>query len=210
MTWPPSTELAAVLGVDPDLKSSPVQAVCVGGDADKPIDLEAPILGEAGSGDIVCRDGARDLLFLRRVATPKGSIALLNTHTYNQADFDAVGEVLLCPRPLGLLSLGGPALAALRTAFNGGKPPALEGSASVTYHPFARAGHGECVVQNFNDRAVEMSLRLPADGIRVVDRFNGVPISGRADRVEDGVRLTFVIPARSRVWVQPEQGGAAR
>jgi hypothetical protein len=112
--------------------------------------------------------------------------------------------VLLCPRPLGLLSLGGPALAALRTAFNGGKPPVLEGLASVTYHPFGGVESGECVVQNFNGRAVDVSLTLPADGIRVVDRFSGTPISGRAGRVGDGVQLTFAIPARSRVWVQPE------
>ena len=170
LTWPQSEELAAVLDVDPDIKSDPEHTFCLGGTIDTPIDLEAPIPVRPGSDDIICTDGLKGQLFMRRTPTGNGSITLLNTHTYSQADFDAVGEVLLCPRPLGLLSLGGPALAALRTAFNGGEPSILEGPASVTYHPFAGAPVGACVIQNFNDTAVDVSLILPADRISLVDR----------------------------------------
>jgi hypothetical protein len=47
-------------------------------------------------------------------------------------------------------------------------------------------------------------LILPADRIGLVDRLSGKSISGRAERADDAVRLTFAIPARGRVWVQPE------
>jgi hypothetical protein len=210
LTWPQSAELAAVLGVDPDIESDPEHTFCLGGTIDTPIDLEAPIPVKPGSDDIICTDGLKGQLFMRRTPTGDGSVTLLNTHTYSQADFDAVGEVLLCPRPLGLLSLGGPALAAVRAAFNGGAAPVLEGPASVTYHPFAEAAAGACVLQNFNDEAVDVSLVLPADRIRLADRFGGAPIPCRAERAGDAVRLTFTIPARGRVWVGPEWDVATR
>ncbi len=200
ITWPRGRELATAVGVDPDLKSAPVRAVCDTGAGAVEVDLESPIEVTPQAGDVVCADGTRQLLLLRTA----GNLSLLNTHTYNQADFDAVDEVLLCPRRLGLLSIQGTALSALRTAFAGGQRPVFEGPAGVTYHPSTDAGDGVCVVQNFNDEAVGIGLILPAGRIRLVDRFSGMPIPARASRVEDAVRLTFTIPARGRVWVWPK------
>ncbi|MDI6448590.1 hypothetical protein [Anaerobaca lacustris] len=175
IAWPQGRELASVVGIDPDLTSAPLRATYRSETGAVEIDLEAPIEVTPRTGDVVCADGTRQLLLLRTA----GNVSLLNTHTYSQADFDAVGEVLLCPRPLGLLSLDEPALTAFRTAFAGGTPPAFSGPACVTYHPFADASQGDCVFQNFNDRAVEVSLTLP----------------------QDGVRRTFTIPPRERVWI---------
>jgi len=206
IAWPQGRELASAVGVDPDLKSAPVRAACRTGAGEVMIDLESPIEVTPQPHDVVCSDGSRQLLLLRTA----GNVSLLNTHTYNQADFDAVGEVLLCPRLLGLLSLDGPALTIFRTAFAGGKAPVFEGSSGVTYHPFADAGGGSCVVQNFNDEAVEVSLIVSAERIRLVDRFSGLPVPTRASRVEDGVQLTFTIPARDRVWVSPTPDDAVR
>lgn len=175
LAWPQGRELAAKIGVDPDFRSAPTRAAC-GTEAEfADVILESPIEVTPQPGDVVCLSEGRRLLLLRTV----NNISLLNTHTYSQADFDAVGEVLLCPRPLGLLSLGEPALTAFRTAFAGGKPPAFEGPASVTYHPFADASRGDCVLQNFNDRAAQVSLTLP----------------------QDRVRRTFTIPPRDRIWI---------
>lgn len=175
IAWPQGRELTSVVGIDPDFASAPLRATYRTETGDVKIDLEAPIEVAPRTGDVVCADGVRQLLLLRTA----GNISLLNTHTYSQADFDAVGEVLLCPRPLGLLSLDERALTAFRTAFVGGKPPTLNGPACVTYHPFADASRGDCVLQNFNDRAVEVSLTLP----------------------QDEVRRTFTIPPRDRVWI---------
>ncbi|UCD49388.1 MAG: hypothetical protein JSW27_17880 [Phycisphaerales bacterium] len=200
--WPRGRELATVIGVDPDLLSGPTRATCRTEAGEVEIDLEVPIEVTPQPRDVVCEDGTRQLLLLRTA----DHLSLLNTHTYSQADFDAVGEVLLCPRPLGLLALDGPALTALRTAFAGGMPPTFDGPAGVTYHPFSGVASGACVIQNFNDQAVEISLILPPEQIHLVERFSGAPIPARASRVDDAVRLTFGVPARGRVWVQPASG----
>lgn len=204
--WSGGKELAVALGLDPDMASAPTRAVCRGEGGDVEIDLEAPIEVTPQPGDVVCSDGARRLLLLRTA----GHLSLLNTHTYDQSDFDAVGEVLLCPRPLGLLSLNGPALTAFRRAFAGGQQPPFEGPAGVTYHPFRGGQNGACVIQNFNDSAVEISLILPPEPIRLVDRFSDTPIAARARRVKDAVQLTVGIPARSRIWAQPPAAGRIR
>ncbi len=175
IAWPQGRELAAKIGVDPDFRSAPTHAACGTESESADVILESPIEVAPRTDDVICISQGRRLLLLRTV----NNISLLNTHTYDQADFDAVGEVLLCPRPLGLLSLGEPALTAFRTAFAGGKPPPFEGPASVTYHPFADANRGDCVLQNFNDRAVKVSLTSP----------------------QDRVRRAFTIPPRDRVWI---------
>lgn len=202
INWPEGRELATAVGVDPDfMVSAPQQAIyrCEAGEA--AIDLESPIEVTPREGDVVCVDGARQLLLLRTV----GNVSLLNTHTCNQADFDAVDEVLLCPRPLGLLALKWPALDTLRSAFSRGKTPVFAGPAGVTYHPFDNARPRNCVIQNFNDRAVDVSLALSPERLSLIDRFSGRPISGRAWRTSDVLQLAFTIPARGRVWIRPEE-----
>jgi hypothetical protein len=171
---PHAAELARMAGVDPNLRSSPMRAVCTTAAGEVPVDLESPFETMAGSGDIACTAGGKALLLLRTVSTSAGSISLLNTHTYNQADFDAVGEVLLCPRPLGLLSLDGPPLAALRKAFRGATSPVFDGPSSVTFHPFSATGDAGFMVQNFNAQDVSVTV---------------------------GTRH-LAIPARGRIWIQ--------
>ena len=215
LALPNPRKLARRLGVDPQLKSSPLRAVLEtsvpGSQARTAVDLEAPI--EAESGDVTCRADGKKLVLLRTVAKPEKRLSLLNTHTYSQADFDAVGEVLLCPRPLGLLSIGGGALSALRAVFRGADAPIFAGPAGVTYHPFADAGQGGCVVQNFNDADADVTITVPlAPGkhLRFTDRFSGRPIASRPDTSQDTVVLRFRIPARGRVWVHPAEEGRAR
>ena len=121
IAWPQGRELAAEIGVDPDFRSAPTHAACGTESESADVILESPIEVAPRTDDVICVSQGRQLLLLRTV----NNISLLNTHTYDQADFDAVGEVLLCPRRLGLLSLGEPALTAFRTAFAGGKPVRL-------------------------------------------------------------------------------------
>lgn len=198
---PQGRELATALGLDSDLESAPVRAACRTGVGEVTIDLESPIEVTPRAGDVICTDRMRELLLLRTA----GKLSLLNTHTYNQADFDAVGEVLLCPRQLGLLSLKGPALSKFRAAFACGKRLAFEGPAGVAYHPFADAAGGAGVIQNFNDTAVDVSLIPPGKGGRFIDRFSGTTIS-----TDDRGQLKMTIPGRSRLWLQPERSRAIR
>jgi hypothetical protein len=186
------------------------------------IDLESPI--EARPGDIVCTADERQILFLRPAATLSSSISLLNTHTYNQADFDAVREVLLCPRPLGLLAMRGPALSALRAVFGNRLPtrydpamweelciPVFDGPSCVTFHPFYPGGES-CVIQNFNASLVNVTVTVPVQNGQpsgFVERFARKPVATRSAESKGTAALDIPIPARGRVWIQRVDGDAA-
>jgi len=145
-------------------------------------------------------------------------MALLNTHTFNQADFDAVGEVLLCPRRLGLLDLPESALTTLRGAFHArietgiAAPhsqkrtiPVFSGPGSVCFHPLA-GDHGSFVVQNFNDRAVDVQIQMeiPAQGSsQFTELFSDDTVS--TEESSGRIVFTLSIPARDRIWVQRVQ-----
>ncbi|UCC96333.1 MAG: hypothetical protein JSW66_10860 [Phycisphaerales bacterium] len=198
---PDGNKLARMVGVDPNVQSEPTRAQLAQESKNKDvnIDLESPIECSAEPGNIVCTSGNKQYVLLKARNAPQGRITLLNTHTYNQADFDAVGEVLLCPRPLGLLEMNGPALSALREAFGG---TAFDGPACVTYHPF---GSESCVIQNFNDKAVNVTVIIHTHKDkpgRFVDGFSGQSIRSRAAGPEKRVILDLSIPARSRVWLR--------
>ncbi|HUT45058.1 MAG TPA: hypothetical protein VMX36_02185, partial [Sedimentisphaerales bacterium] len=201
---PAGDELAGMVGVGPDIQSKPTRAGLMQepGKANVTIDLESPIEGKAVPGNIVCTSGDKQIALLTVSETPLGLIALLNTHTYSQADFDAVGEVLLCPRPLGLLEINGPALSALREAFGG---TAFEGPSCVTYHPFSSAGFGSCVIQNFNNKAVNVNVTFDIEKDKsneFFDAFSQKTIPIRTTESKTHTALDLTIPARSRVWVR--------
>jgi hypothetical protein len=150
----------------------------------------------------MCTSRNKQYVLLKVRKSPQGRVALLNTHTYNQADFDAVGEVLLCPRPLGLLGMQEPALSNLRDAFGG---VAFDGPGCVTYHPFGSFASGNCVIQNFNDEAVNVTLTLPIQEGRpnqFIESFSGKAIPIRTARPKNNIALDLPIPARGRVWVR--------
>jgi hypothetical protein len=172
------------------------------GKANVTIDLESPIEGKSVPGNIVCTSGDKQLALLTVSETPRGRTALLNTHTYSQADFDAVGEVLLCPRPLGLLGINGPALTALREAFG---VTVFDGPSCVTYHPLGPAGSGNCVIQNFNDKAVNatVTVNIQKDkSNKFVEAFSGNPIDVHSIRSGNRMALNMSIPGRGRVWIR--------
>jgi hypothetical protein len=201
-------ELARMAGVNPDLRLKPTRAQLTheSESKDVTIDIESPIECAAEPGNIVCTSGNKQYVLLKVSNSPQGRVALLNTHTYNQADFDAVGEVLLCPRQLGLLEMQKPALSVLRDAFGGA---VFDGPACVTYHPFGSLASGNCVIQNFNDEAVNITLTLPIQEGRpnkFAEAFSGKPVPVRAAGSKNHIALDLLIPARDRVWIRREQG----
>lgn len=202
---PDGDKLARMAGVDPKIQSNPTRARLMQncGDTSITLDLESPIEAQAGPGNIVCISGGKQLALLNVGEKPQGRIALLNTHTYSQADFDAVGEVLLCPRPLGLLEINGPALATLREAFGSS---AFDGPGCVTFHPFGPSHSRSCVIQNFNDNIVNVSVTMPigkGKSGQFAEAFSGTAIVAGPGKSRDNVTLHLSVPARGRVWVRP-------
>ncbi len=184
-TSPHGREFARMAGIKPDVRSEPLRARIEGNNVT--VDLASPLQIAAGPGDVVCSAGERRIALLATSQSPGGRIAVLNTHTYSQGDFDAVGEVLLCPRPLGLLNMSGTSLATLRAAFD--DRVRFTGPSRVTVHPLA---DGSCVLQNFNAEAVQVTLKMPPNR-HFTDAFSGGPL------VSPNRGLT--IPGRSRVWI---------
>ncbi len=164
LTLPEGGRLARMLGVDPTLRSSSTRAACAGQTSEgTTVDLESPLAADRPD-DIACSSEGRSLLLFRTVPAARGRLSLLNTHTYSQAAFDAVGEVLLSPRRLGLLTLGGPPLDGLRAAFRDAGGPSLAGPSCVTVHPFSES------LKNGNDGAFDArgsEFRLQAGQDRV-------------------------------------------
>jgi hypothetical protein len=201
---PHGDELARMAGLGADIQSKPMRAQLIqeSRKTNVTIDLESPIEGKDSAGNIVCTSGNKNLALLTVSETPHGRIALLNTHTYSQVDFDAVGEVLLCPKPLGLLEINGPALSTLREAFDS---TAFDGPSCVTYHPFDSAGSGNCVIQNFNDKGVNVTVPIQIQknkSNKFVDVFSGKLINDYSTKSGNRTALNVPIPARSRVWIR--------
>ncbi|HQE81923.1 MAG TPA: hypothetical protein PLM14_02915 [Candidatus Hydrogenedentes bacterium] len=151
---------------------------------------QAEVLLEA-----ICNDSA--VPFLTRHRAQGGEVAVLNCHTFSQADFDAVGEVLLAPRRLGLLELPQTVANQLRAVFIQPLDLAMEAPARVTLQPF---GERSLFVQNYNEEPVSILLRpvLQESGIMYRDRFTGetVPLTGGC--------LHFEVGSRARRWLEAQ------
>jgi len=125
----------------------------------------------------------RNVPFLTR----RGNVTVLNTRTFSQADFDAVGEVLLSPRDLGIVHLPEEWLKIIRTAFGHGADWMFHAPARVTCQKLGPSGW---VIQNYNDSAAECGFGF-AKPVNLQAALTGEPL----DRL-------FTLPARGRLWVE--------
>ena len=215
-----------MVGISPNIQSRPIRARLMSlspktqkfENTNVIVDLESAMEAKSKPAEIVCSTGNTQVVLLTVTEMPPGRIALLNTHTYSQADFDAVGEVLLCPRPLGLLAMQGQPLSTLRAVFGNrvvtdsdamSPPeiwmPAFDAPSCVTFHPFSPSAAGSCVVQNFNDKAVNVTITIrirQGKSSQFIDAFTARPIPTRATESKDRMALDLTIPARGRVWVR--------
>lgn len=148
---------------------------------------EAVINASAPSGEVP---------LLTRRETAYGQVSVLNVHTYSQADFEQVEELLLSPAPLGLLDVDRTAAGVLRNVFAKRIPTQVQLEAPVGVTLFDLRGGG-CFLQNHNDAPASIALRF-TDGPRTVRLPNGEELSGQS--------LEFELPARSRVWVKRQFG----
>jgi hypothetical protein len=215
-TSPQGDQLARWAGLSPPVRSQPFTARLVPHGptdpehqaSDAKVELESPLEIDPGRDGIVCTDGSREFAFLVAANEAAQGVWVLNTHTYSQADFDAVGEVLLSPRPLGLLDMAGPALETLRAAFRQPPDPVLQGPSCVTLHPLACPG-GDAesyVLQNFNPTAVSVALNVARPGRqqhKFEDGFTGKHLTGGEAKAKDRTTIHLVLPPRDRVWVRP-------
>ena len=119
------------------------------------------------------------------------NIFVLNSHTFSQADFDAVGEVLLCPKPLGLLKVPKEWANTIREVFNTPLNIHLDSPVKVSLQTL---GNGDIVIHNYNEDKIEARLNLSEENY--VDMITNKGVS-----IENGIAI-FHMPARSRMWLK--------
>ena len=125
-------------------------------------------------------------------------VVVFNNHTFSQADFDAVGEVLLAPRDLGMLELPQAWVDTLRRELSGWAGndfpdgAVLSAPARVTFQP---VGAG-WFVQNYHDEDTAVHLSFPRE-LALQDGFTG------ASAGSPGAEYEHVLPPRSRLWLTP-------
>lgn len=122
------------------------------------------------------------------------NLAIVNTHTFSQADFDAVGEVLLCPRQIGLIELPKSWVNQLRNAFSIKGNRILDAPSRVA---FQKLGDGSFVVHNYNQENTNLIISNE-NGIQYSDGFSTEPVSG-TDK-----EISLNMPPRSRIWLKPQ------
>jgi hypothetical protein len=127
--------------------------------------------------------------------TQNKSIYVINPHTFSQVDFDAVGEVLLCPRQIGLLELPKPWVNTLRSAFHSKEEPVLDAPSRVSMQQLADQSF---IIHNYTQEKTEVNIQLKEGG-SYIDGFTGkaIPLNGNEIRLE--------MAPRSRIWVREKK-----
>lgn len=136
-------------------------------------------------------DGAR-VPFLTCHASHEWSLAVLNVHTFSEADFEAKNEVLLAPRQLGLLELPRHWANTLRQVMSPGFGYGLDAPARVMCQQLDGAGW---VLQNHRPEPAELRLNTRQDR-PLLDVFAGAEVP-----VEEGVADLRIEPD-ARLWVR--------
>jgi hypothetical protein len=128
--------------------------------------------------------------------TRRGNVVVWNTHTFSQADFDAVGEMLLAPRRLGLLEIPQAWANTLRAVFTRPLGLDLDAPARVTLQPLGDAGW---FFYNYNESPAAVAFRT--GDIKLLDGFTSEPLE------ISGGQLHATLPPRSPLWVKRAVGG---
>jgi hypothetical protein len=139
---------------------------------------------------ILLQTAGKNIPFL--IQNQSKNIALINTHTFSQADFDAVGEVLLCPRQLGLLEVPKHWANTIREMFHIKNEPVINAPPRVT---FQQLSDGNFVVHNYNQYKAMVEIQFPAES-KWIDRFTGKSLE------TVGKLMNLEMTPRSIIWCE--------
>jgi hypothetical protein len=159
----------------------------------RPLDLEAKF--EVINAKIVLEAIVNDKKLPFLTKSESGQIYVLNSHTFSQADFDAVGEVLLCPRQLGLLDLPVSWANSIRNTFNSNLDFTLVAPTRVSMQPLR---NGDIVIHNYRQESAQIILS-GKDFTHFYDAFN----KGQLKITNNN--LVIDMKPRSRIWLQKKE-----
>ena len=195
-------KLAALAGIKWPLKISVTNAKAiiennVSENIEYGLDLETVPQLSTAKPLLVAKNGRDMVPFFMVNEIEDKRVYTLNTHTFSQADFDRVGEVLLCPKPLGLLEVPQSWANTIRMAFNRAFTIDLNAPTRVAFQSVGKAGW---VVHNYNQEEVSVDFVVGGStGQNLVNAFSGEKID-----VLNG-RIHLNLPARSRIWLKVAQ-----
>ena len=187
----------ALAGIAAPFTSAPVRAQKVGvgttatNDVAQGLDIEGDLQLNGAEVLVTATVDGRAVPFFTKHAGQGAPVYVLNTHTFSQADYDAVGEVLLPPRDLGFSHLPQDVTTVIRAAFTEPMGIALAAPINVTIQPLDGAG---VVIHNYNRAPVTVSVTASPSLV-------GVRNAWTTAMGTTGASVTLEMPARSRVWL---------
>jgi hypothetical protein len=149
-----------------------------------PLDMEVSLKTINAETLLNAKIGTKKSAFFTK--SKSANIYVLNSHTFSQKDFDAVGEVLLCPKQLGLLELPQSWANIIRSAFTKNQELELKAPTRVAMQPFG----SHVMLHNYNKEKVSVKLAIEPSEIWDVH-------SGERFSKTDG-EFVFDIEPRSR------------
>jgi hypothetical protein len=152
-----------------------------------PLTMDYQVVPEQSEVLLLTSGAAKNPYFLQNQAK---NIYVLNSHTFNQKDFDTVGEVLLSPRLLGVLELPKPWANTIRNAFRSEDEPFIDAPTRVSVQHLSNESF---VVHNYNQVKTTVNFTFPKGG----NYFDG--FTGSAIQV-NGTECKLEMDPRSRIW----------
>lgn len=158
------------------------------------LDLEGNLILTNGESLLNAKVGSSKIPFLIKSKKKDSSIFTLNTHTFSQADFDKVGEVLLCPKSLGLLEIPKSWVNTIRESFTSELDFSLDAPTRIVVQPIGTTGW---VFHNYNK--TKETITFDSDRIKDMKLVNGFTDDGIN---VDNSKLTLTLEPRSIVWIK--------
>ncbi len=158
------------------------------------LDLESNISITNGEALLMALSEKSQIPFLVKSNKNHINVYTLNSHTFSQSDFDKVGEVLLCPKPLGLLEIPRTWANIIRKSFISELSLDLDAPTRIVMQPLGLSGW---VFHNYNN--TEETIHFSNDKLRNVKLVNG--FTGK-EIAHKNKNLMIVLEPRSRVWVK--------
>jgi len=153
-----------------------------------PLSMDYQIISE-GAGILLQTADQPAQPFL--VQNQKRNIFVINSHTFSQKDFEAVGEVLLCPRQIGLLELPESWVNKIRISFYTEEDPVIDAPSRITFQCLS---DDSFIIQNYNEENITLHIMLPQSG-KYEDGFTGKKVSSGRKNIE------LEMKPRSRIWL---------
>ena len=192
-------QIAELAGIEYPIKVTPIKAdgIINNGIYEtvlQGLDLEGTPILTNGKSLLNAVVDSKQIPFFIKSEHETGTVFTLNSHTFSQADFDAVGEVLLCPKPLGLLEIPETWANTIRNEIV--KPLNFEllAPTRIVVQP---TGNSAFMFHNYNQLKKDFVFVKPGlSETQLINGFTGDVLPTNGDT------LKLSLQARSRMWVK--------